>query len=126
MGEGPGEKRELFNLTKLKGREAQSARDSRPKQPLLVQGLPKWISPCNAIPGQRKTGWARQRRAEDLAETDCWLERLLGGREAVQWGHKGLNMSTDTVRTECVCVCVGNPVERGMCQTWIWGLVGIG
>lgn len=48
----------------------------------------------------------------DLAETDCWLEETVlflffsEWRGAVQWGHKGLNMSTETVRTECVCVGV--------------------
>lgn len=75
-GEGLGEKRKLFNLTKLNHREAQSTRDTTPKQPLRSQEIPKWIPSCNAIPAKRKTG-RRRRRIEDLAETDCWVERLL-------------------------------------------------
>lgn len=49
-----------------------------------------------------------------------------GGRRAVQWGHKGLNMSTETVRVECVSVCekpskkgdVSN-LDFGACGNWL-------
>lgn len=71
---------------------------------------------------------------EALAETDCWLERLCcvfffflewTGGGAVQWGHKGLNMSTETVRTECVSVC-GKTSKKGRVKLGfqdLWELV---